>query len=469
MAHDASLRKRYGLTAESANLIVSTGNSDSFLKLMKTLVLAHDLDSALAVSTALIAFDVPRSLRGDVAQSMPHVFSAWSFSGSDEEKAFAADWHNAWGATPKKALNALSYMLSPTISASLLDFDVDSALGLIEMAAPLCKSHKGVAGVFSEVFEHLLLKSLPNAVKSIAIDEHEGAQVFKAILAIDPAVMFQPQTSSPIFDLTKRRADAHPDSAEGLTFDVSHHNLVDSVLGNRPGLNNFNPGKQLIPSWLEAIEEVYSNGPLLHAEAALAMKKIHVAPRSGFGAQIEPLLRGWLSPRAVKELYDAEVHHDLMKGRHQILEAVPFPVSLAHASAYDANESILIVKALVKSGVDLDARFNHVARDHQYSATLVHHVVMHGSVDFLGALMNMGIDRHARMYKEGLPKESPVASVDPLELAILHRSRLSDENPLENMDQKTRLDTMAAMFRSYDARVAANQAIKDMGLTTGPI
>lgn len=455
-AADSSLTpKSYGLSEDAAALLVRSGNVDSLSALMTELARARDLSSIKAIGNALMLKRASAHLHESMIDHARHVLSAWCVNGNEEEKAFAAEWQVSWGVTPESALVRLNQMMADNGEKGGTDFDVDAAIGLIELAAPLTRLRQGVADVFSEAFYLLKQRCLRQQAAGDAISEKEGAKVFRAILAIDSTTVFCPQTSEPTYDLSKRSVNAHPDSAEGLTFKITRHSLLKTLLTSPCDRAAFPAMRNALPSWLDAVEEVYGNGKLLQNEAAQAMLLLNDEVVKPLYMLCEPLLRGWLDASAAKNLFTSCV-------QFRALGETIFPVALAQSSMTDKVDAAKVLRAIDKAGVNLETPVEYASLSYRFNGTLLHQAAMHGSAEFLGTLLSLGADRHALIHKTPLNSNEPDLSIDALSLTSLRLAKLVKPGSPTHQDEKERMESLIDVFRSFDARAAAQQVLHKM-------
>lgn len=427
---------------------------DTLAPLMRELIANRDLASMTSLGNAIHAAPAGAVPKEAVLETM-FAPVGWGSRGSEDEKKFEAEWVAKWQPKPTLALEALMSMAVRAKDVKTQEIDADRMVAMVDIAQPLVKN-KGasMASVFSPFVDQML-----NFVdRSNEKREKAALSVIEKVFSLDPLTVFRPETSSPEFDLSKRPKNAHPDSAEGLTFRVTSHNLISTINARSLAVQS----KGML---LDFMERIYSSD-LLKSEAHDFVRTERFEMTIGPGIEADILKRGWMTKDAATDLFQSSVIDTVYKAGKAEQFTNLYAVALAANSLQQKEYAVQVLKDFRAAGVDLDQQIDCPKGKLVFHGTLLHFASMEATADFVGELVKSGCDTSKRMTSSvaetGISRGKE--GFTPIQLAAFEIDKCKDDQAAAPM--RYRFEGVLSVLRSQNARAVAHQLLDDMDLNS---
>ena len=422
---------RHGIDADAAKTM-ATGRTEAAIPFVLRMVFDGDLDAIRLMKDAILSAWPGKDVSEIDWGKMALAPAGWMISDDPSLSSFAERWLKDFRATPGMALQELETAnLNYLPDAEFVPFH---CRGLVRIAESLLGAPDAtVASVFSRIMEQSLRS------KAGWRSNEACEATVRAILEMDPSEPFKIRREIPCIDLSTTPMKE--------TIEVRHESILHEVL------NGQIDGTRI---WLRVFEDVYDTAsPVFRAEVRANVGAFPIDVYNRIGAPAEPLLRGWLDQDGASLLFRAKTREQTYRGGEPTWDEYVFAISMAHASPFDTDRSIEMLRAYHACRVDLNTPIEMTDGPELRVSTMLHHAVTFGHPEFVSEALRLGADP-TRMFhiKERVTGRDTTAPADAFEMARNKRSQT--EGRSHNEVEVARLDAIVDILRSHKARLQAN-------------
>lgn len=181
---------------------------------------------------------------------------------------------------------------------------------------------------------------------------------------------------------------------------------------------------------------------------------------------VEPLINTEMSRADAQVLFDSKVKRQEPQAGSMMTAWVSFRIGLCEASLSNANLSVRVLTEFIRRGIDIDAIHDDDFGAYVESKTLLHCALVHGSPEFVGALLKSGCDPQQKQITS-LWRATPLGREKD---SISHKNgiELISDRENDSEESKGHKSRMRTVLQSWNARCHAHRLLDEIEKGPGP-